>query len=33
MKAAQDAELVARGRQRLDELVVRLQAAAPKVQR
>jgi hypothetical protein len=32
MKAAQDAELVARGRQRLDGLVVRLQAAAPKVQ-
>ena len=31
MKAAQDAELVARGRQRLDGLVVRLQAA-PKVQ-
>ena len=32
-EGAQDAELVARGRQRLDELVVRLQAAAPKVQR
>ena len=31
MKAAQDAELVARGRQHLDGLVVRLQAA-PKVQ-
>jgi hypothetical protein len=32
MKAAQDAELLARGRQRLDGLVVRLQAAALKVQ-